>query len=155
MGTLAARPEARTAPGSGRGTRKPAPPGDGGSVTLELAVVFPAVIALIFGTVQAGIYYHCRSLAAVAAGQGLKAATADAGTAAAGNAGATGFLERAGADGWLTGQAASTTRTATAATVSVVGRSVSLVPGLPGLPVHQSATGPVERPTRKLGGNTK
>ena len=117
-----------------------------GSASLELAVVFPAVMALVFLIVQAGIYVHARTLALTAAQEGLRPASALAGGPGAGTARAAGFLDRT-ADGWLTHRDVATTRSATTATVTVTGRVISLLPGLPGLPIRQQATGPVERPT--------
>lgn len=133
--------------------RSPHPPtaarlaGERGSASLELAVVFPAVLALILVIVQAGIYWHARTLALTAAQEGLRSTTTLHGTTRAGEADATDFLTRAGADGWLTNQQVDAERSPAEATVTVTGRAISLVPGVPGLPVRQHATGPVERPT--------
>ena len=129
---------------------RPAPRGlDGerGSATLELAIVFPAVLALILAIVQTGIYWHSRTLALTAAQQGLRSASTLHGTNTAGQTDAADFLHRAGADGWLTDQHVHANRTTTTATVTVRGRAISLIPGIPGLPVRQEASGPVERPT--------
>ncbi len=134
--------------------RSPQPPaatprlrGERGSASLELVVVFPAVLVLILGIVQAGIYWHSRTLALTAAQEGLRIASAMHGNTNAGVDRASAFLDRAGADGWLTHQHVNADRTTTHATITITGRAMSLVPGLPGLPVRQHATGPVERPT--------
>lgn len=135
------------------GPRPPHPPtahqrlrGERGSASLELAVVFPAVMALMFLIVQAGIYFHARTLALTAAQEGLRAASALTGTADQGTAKATSFLDRT-ADGWVVNRGVASARTPTTATITITGRSISLIPGLPGLPITQKATGPVERPT--------
>ena len=120
--------------------------GQGGAASLELAVVFPAVMALVFLTVQAGIYFHARTLALTAAQEGLRATSALTGNTGQGTARATSFLDRT-ATGWITNQDVAADRTPTTATITVTGRSISLIPGLPGLPIHQQAHGPVERPT--------
>lgn len=117
-----------------------------GSVSLELAVVFPAVLLLVFLTVQTGIYYYARTLALTAAQEGLRETSTLTGTPTQGTDKATSFLDRT-ADGWVTGPTVTTDRSATTATVTVTGRSISLIPGVPGLPIHQQATGPVEHPT--------
>ncbi|MGB8020330.1 MAG: TadE family protein [Candidatus Nanopelagicales bacterium] len=134
--------------------RPPHPPaaeprlaGERGSASLELAVVFPVVMALILLIVQAGIYWHARTLALTAAQEGLRSASVLRGSSQAGVAHAADFLDRAGADGWLTDRRAAADRGSTSVTVTVTGRAISLVPGIAGLPVRQAATGPVERPT--------
>ena len=121
--------------------------GERGSATLELAIVFPAVLALIMAIVQTGIYWHARTLALTAAQEGLRSASTLHGSSSTGQADAADFLHRAGADGWLTNQNVDADRTPTQATVTITGRAISLIPGLPGLPVRQHASGPVERPT--------
>ena len=133
--------------------RSPRPPaaaprlrGERGSASLELAVVFPVVLLLVFTIVQAGIYFHARTLAITAAQEGLRAASTVTGAADEGQDQAASFLTRA-ADGWITNPTINAQRTPTTATVTVTGRAISLLPGVPGLPIHQEATGPVERPT--------
>jgi len=120
--------------------------GQVGSATLELAVVFPAVMALVFLTVQGGIYFHARTLALTAAQEGLRAVSTLTGDTGEGTTKATSFLDRT-ADGWVVDRDVAAERSATTATVTVTGRSISLIPGLSGLPIRQQATGPVERPT--------
>jgi Flp pilus assembly protein TadG len=126
--------------------------GERGSASLELAVVFPIMLALVFLIVQTGIYWHTRTLALTAAQEGLWATSTLRGSASAGEADTTDFLDRAGADGWLRDRDVHADRTATEATVTVTGRAISLIPGLPGLQVRQHASGPVERPTALTGG---
>jgi Flp pilus assembly protein TadG len=113
-----------------------------------MAVVFPLVLALILLIVQAGIYWHGRTLALTAAQEGLRSTSTLQGSPSQGEADAASFLRRAGAEGWLTDQRLDAERTATLATVTVRARAITLVPGLPGLPIRQQASGPVERPTK-------
>lgn len=109
-------------------------------------VVFPALIALIFITGQAGLHFYARSIALAAAQEGTRAAAARDASAPDGSAAARAFVDRAGAE--LLSQAQVTaSRSASTVTVTVSGRSLSLVPGYPGFPVSQSATAPVERVT--------
>ena len=118
--------------------------GQVGSVTLELTVIFPAVLLLIFGIVQAAVWYHGRTLAMLAAQDGLRVVQALDGSAAAGRDQTTAALADNGATGFLTDPRVTATRTPTSATVTVTARSVALLPGV-ALPVSQRATGPVER----------
>jgi hypothetical protein len=110
--------------------------------------LFPAVLVATFGLIQGALYYHARDVALAAATDGLTAARARTGSSAEGRAAAASFLRRAGGEDVLIGASVASVRTATAATVTVTGRTMSLVPGLPGWSVSQSASGPVERFTR-------
>lgn len=125
--------------------------GECGSASLQLVVVFPALMLVIFGVVQGALYFHARTVALAAAQEGLRGARVEEGTASAGGARAREFIARAG-DGLLIGVTVTPSRTAAAASVTVRGRSLSLLPGLPGLPISQTAGGPVERFTTDASG---
>ena len=118
--------------------------GQVGSATLELTVIFPAVLLLIFGIVQAAVWYHGRTLAMLAAQDGLRVVQALDGSAEAGRSQTSEALADNGATGFLTDPRVTATRTPTSATVTVTARSVALLPGV-SLPVSQRASGPVER----------
>ncbi len=120
----------------------PARTNDRGSATLDLAVVFPAVLALLLLVVQAGLLAHARSVARAAAAEGLRTARVYDGTAAEGRQRAERFLTEVG-DGLLVDTRVRSTRSATDARVEVTGRSLSLLPGVHPT-VSVSATGPVE-----------
>ena len=49
---------------------------DGGSASLEIAVLFPVVLLLVFAVIQGALYYHARNVALAAASDGLTAARA-------------------------------------------------------------------------------
>lgn len=117
---------------------------DRGSASVELVVVFPALLALLFIVVQAGLHYYARSIALAAAQEGARAAAAQTATAAAGQDAASAFVARVGAE-LLTGAQVNATRTADSVTVNVSGTSLSLVPGYAGFPIAQQATAPVEK----------
>jgi len=119
-----------------------------GSATLEIAVLFPAVLLATFGLIQGALYFHARDVALAAAADGLTAARARTGSGEEGRQAASAFIQRAGGDDVLLGSSVSSFRTATTATVTVTGRTLSLVPGLTGWWVSQTASGPVERFTR-------
>lgn len=117
---------------------------DRGSISLELVVVFPVVLLIIFGGIQAALYFYARNMALAAAQEGLRSARVENGTAGAGAASAHAFLRRAGSD-ILTGTSVAPARGPAEARVTVQGQALSLVPGVAGLPVSQTAAGPVER----------
>jgi Flp pilus assembly protein TadG len=119
-----------------------------GSATLEITVLFPVVLLATFALIQGALYYHARDVALAAATDGLTAARARTGSGEEGRRAATEFIAKAGGDDVLLGSTVTSVRTATTATVTVSGSTMSLVPGLPGWSVSQSASGPVERFTR-------
>lgn len=116
-----------------------------GSASLELVILFPAVLLLIFGVVQGGLYFHARSVAMAAAQQGVRAAAAEDGSAEAGGSEASAFVAQAGGSDVMTGVRVSPQRTPTAAKVTVTGRPLSVIPGVMNFQVSQTAELPVER----------
>lgn len=124
-----------------------------GSFTLELTTLFPIVLLLIFSTVQGGLYFHARNVALAAAQEGVRVARAEDGTKEAGGGAARSFVEQAGGEGVLIGVRVTPTRTATKATITVSGKAMSAIPGMPGFTITQTAEGPVERFTNPGGGD--
>jgi Flp pilus assembly protein TadG len=120
--------------------------GERGSASVELVVIFPALLTLIFITVQAGLHYYARTVALAAAQEGTRAAAAHNSTAVTGQAAASAFLDRAGSD-LLSAPQVGASRSADSVTVTVTGTSISLVPGYPGFPISQVASAPVEKVT--------
>jgi Flp pilus assembly protein TadG len=118
---------------------------DGGSMSLELAILFPALLLVIFTTIQAALWYHARSLALAAAQEGVRAARAEDSSLGAGRAAAQAFLNQAAAD-TLLDTAVSTAGSGPAEVrVRVTGRALSVFPGVPGPAVAQESRGAVER----------
>ena len=120
---------------------------DGGGVTLELAILAPVLVLLVFTVVQLALWSFARSLALGAAQEGLAAARVESGTVQAGRTTAHDFLTRTGPDSLLA-PAVVVRVTPSAVEVEVSGRAQSVLPGVSGLPVLQRARGPVERFTR-------
>lgn len=114
-------------------------------MSLELVILLPAVFAVMFLGMQAALYHHARTVAIAAAQEGARAAGAENGRASDGTSAASTFLDEAG-DGALEGATTSAQRTASTATVTVEGFSLSVIPGWKPT-VRQSATVPVERLT--------
>ena len=113
------------------------PTSESGSTTLEVAVVFPAVLVLVLLVIQAALYWHARDAALSAAQQGLSAAKV-AGLAAG----------RSRAEYVATELGGINTPHASVAggpeiRVVVSGGAPNLVPGL-SLNVSESAAGPSE-----------
>lgn len=111
---------------------------------MELAICFPAMLAVLFASVQAALWYNARGIALAAAQEGVRAARADGSSPAAGMARARYFLAtHAGA--LLTDIRVSDAGTsATRIRIQVTGRSMAVF-SWPRVSVSQHASGPRER----------
>lgn len=118
-----------------------------GSVSLETVIVFPVVLLLIFGAVQGALYFHARNVALAAAQEGVVDARVESGSSEAGIARAQTFLTDAGGDGVLRNSVVGASRSATEVTITVRGAAPSVLPGISGIALTQSASGPLERVT--------
>lgn len=119
---------------------------ESGSASVELVILLPALFAVMFLGMQAALYHHARTVAIAAAQEGARAAGAESAREADGSRAAETFIVQAGGDDVLRDAESTATRTATTATVTVRGASLSVIPGWR-LTVRQSATMPVERLT--------
>ncbi|MDR7254163.1 Flp pilus assembly protein TadG [Nocardioides sp. BE266] len=119
---------------------------DRGSVAIQMALLLPALFAVMFLGMQASLYYHARSVALAAAEEGAREAAGQTGTRDSGIAVASAFLRDAGGDDVMTDTGITGTRTAATATVTVTGKTLSVIPGWRGT-VTQHASMPVERIT--------
>ncbi|MGV8966600.1 MAG: TadE/TadG family type IV pilus assembly protein [Cellulomonas sp.] len=132
--------------GSVRRARQPNRPGaERGSVTIEVVVLFPVLLVMVIAIVQYGLWFHARSLALAAAQLGVTAARTYTAEPAAGTQAATAFLDIHATDTLTDVTITATTPGAGQVGVEVSGRALSLLPGVPGPTVTQSAAGPVER----------
>nr|WP_281431544.1 TadE/TadG family type IV pilus assembly protein [Kineosporia corallincola] len=113
---------------------------------MELVVIFPAVLLVIFAVVQGALYYFASSSALAAAQEGARTAAGENSSAAAGQQAAGAFSARV-AGNMLQTPGVVASRTATTATVTVSGHSLSVLPGFAGIGISQTASVPVERLT--------
>lgn len=114
-----------------------------GAVSLEMVILAPAILALIFGIIQGGLFLHARNTALAASQEGVRAATGY--HSSDGAAQAREFISDAGGARILQGVTVSASRTGDTVTVTVTGQAVSVFPGVPGPRVEQHSTGPVEQ----------
>ena len=126
--------------------RQPARGGDRGSATVELAVLFPVFLALVFGGVQAAEWYHVRSLCLAAADAGVQTGRRTGATDAEASAAAAAFLTRAGG-GTADAPAVSTAGSSPALVRVEVSASVPRVLPLPGLKMRVTQS---SRATREV-----
>lgn len=123
--------------------RPPSTRGERGSATVEVAVLAPALLLVVFTIIQVGLWSYARSLALGAAQEGLAVGRSFGSTAQAGRERAEQFLGQVAGDSLRDGEV-TIRMDASTLEVDVRGRALSVLPGVPGLPVHQQARGPVE-----------
>ncbi|MCX5215699.1 pilus assembly protein [Kitasatospora sp. NBC_00240] len=116
---------------------------DSGALSLELAIVFPAVMLMIFTIIQAGLWYHARNVALSAAQRGVERARVQGASLGDGTSVTNSFLDRAGAS--ISGRSVSGSDGNTV-TITVRGQVNTWIPGL-SIPVDQHASAARERLT--------
>ncbi|MEY9949206.1 hypothetical protein ABH937_006318 [Kitasatospora sp. GAS1066B] len=116
---------------------------DRGALSLELAIVFPFIIAAIFTAIMAGLWYHARNVALSAAQRGVETARVQGGTLDQGMSVAGDFLDRAGSS--ISGRAV-TGSDGAIVSIEVTGRVDTFIPGL-SLSIDQHASAARERVT--------
>ncbi|MEV4821839.1 TadE/TadG family type IV pilus assembly protein [Micromonospora sp. NPDC049274] len=118
-----------------------------GANPVELAVVMPLILVLLFASIQIAAVFLARSTALHAAQNGVNAQRLYDASDGSGKASATRFLKATG--GWLVGWETTGPTCVTTdvdVTCTVTGRSLSVVPGVD-FAIRQTAHGPVERVT--------
>ena len=120
--------------------------GERGSSSVEMVIALPIVLTVLFLAVQAGTWFHARSIALASAQSGARTSAMLNSSLEAGLSSARSFATDVGGT-TLTGVTVTGDRTATSTTVTVTGHSIRLVPFMD-VTVSQSATLPVERYTR-------
>ncbi|MGW3312059.1 TadE/TadG family type IV pilus assembly protein [Streptomyces sp. NPDC001073] len=117
---------------------------DRGEASLQMAIVFPFFLLTTIAVVQASLWFYAREIALTAAREGLTAARAYQASPADGAARAQEVLGRSAGDS-LHGYGVTAGSDGQRVRVKVSGTALSMLPGLPGLTVTQSASGPLER----------
>lgn len=122
---------------------------DGGALSLEMVVLLPLALSLLFLAVQGAVYYQGRTVALASAQEGARGAAGFERSDGDGRAAALTFAERAGGEGLLEEPRVTVNRDRRAGTVTVEvsGRTMSLVPGWDPV-VTQSASRSLEEFTR-------
>jgi Flp pilus assembly protein TadG len=119
------------------------PEAERGSATTEVVLLTPVLLFLIMAIIQFGLWFHAQHVAQAAADQGVRTARSNGSTVEEGRQRAEDFLDAA-APTLIGDPVVVARRESDAASVTVDGTAVALVPGL-SLPVHAEATSPVER----------
>lgn len=118
---------------------------DRGDASIQMAIVYPFVLLATIAVIQASMWYYARQIALTAAREGLAAARSYQASPADGAARAQEVLGRTAGDS-LRGAGVSTAGSnGQRVRIQVSGIAQSMLPGVPGLKVTQSASGAVER----------
>lgn len=114
-------------------------------MSVEIAILFPALLLLVTVLVQYALWFHARSVALAAAQEGVSAAASYRATAGAGADRARTFLDAHAADTLTDVEVTQTASAPGYVTVQITGRAISLLPGVTGPSVSQTAEAPAEQ----------
>ncbi|MFE9976203.1 TadE/TadG family type IV pilus assembly protein [Streptomyces hirsutus] len=117
---------------------------DRGDTSIQMAIIFPFVLLATVTVIQASMWYYARQIALTAAREGATAARSYQSGPADGTAQARSVLERTAGDS-LRGYSVVAGSNGQRVRVEVSGTAMSMIPGVSGLQVTQSASGPLER----------
>jgi Flp pilus assembly protein TadG len=116
--------------------------GDDGFSALDMAIIFPVTLLIVFGIIQFGIWYHANDIARAAAQEAVRSASAYQATQIDGDEAANQVLTE-NANGLIIHTRVTCTRAPGVATATVTGDALKVIPFI-SLPVKASAAAPVE-----------
>ena len=114
-------------------------------MSVEIAILFPALLLIVTAIVQYGLWFHARSVALAAAQEGATAGASYQAAPGSGADRARTFLDAHAADALSDVAIEQSAPAPGQVAVQVTGRAISLLPGVAGPAVTQSAEAPVER----------
>jgi Flp pilus assembly protein TadG len=116
-----------------------------GAAAVDMAVLFPVTLFMVFAIIQFGVWYHASDIAKAAAQEGVRAARIEGGTAQAGADRAGQVLDQ-NARTLISGRRVTPYRDTDVARVEVTGSCIRVLP-IPGLVIRVRgvAESPVER----------
>jgi len=120
--------------------------GERGSSPVELVLLAPVLMLVVFLVVQAALYYYARQVLLAAVEQAdrtVRSATSLSLVDSQASTAGLGYVHSLGPD-LVTAPSFAVSLTTTTATVIVTGRAVSIIPGL-ALTIRAVATGPIEQ----------
>lgn len=115
---------------------------DAGFSAIEMAILFPVTLFIMFGIIQFGIWYHANDVARAAAQEAVRSASAYQAKPSDGTQSAERVLDQ-NAKGLIRHSRVSCNRGGTVATATVTGEALQVIPFIP-LPIKVTATAPVE-----------
>ncbi len=116
---------------------------DRGANPVELAILMPAILVLLFASIQTAAWFVARATALNAAQEAVNAQRVYRAAPGAGATRAREFLNRAG--DWLVDSRITVTPGATQVTATVQGRPLRVIPLVPLPGIRETASGTVER----------
>lgn len=116
-----------------------------GDANISAVLLWPAVLAIVWLSLQTGLWMFARQVALSAAEQGAQAARSQPVSTARANTAAAGFMAAAGR-GLVTDPAVTASITGGSMRVQVTGTAISLLPGVT-FTIHQESVQPLERIT--------
>lgn len=119
--------------------------GDRGESSIQMVIVFPFVILVTITVVQASMWVYARNIALTAAREGVAAARTYQAPEEAGAARARETLGRIAGSSLAESAVSTAGSSAGEVRVTVTGLAPSMIPGVAGLSVSQSAGAPRER----------
>ncbi|WP_423246986.1 TadE family protein [Streptomyces pratisoli] len=118
---------------------------DRGDTSIQMAIVFPFVLLATIAVVQASMWFYARQIALTAAREGLSAARTYQAGPGDGAARAREVLGRTAGDSLQGASVSAAGSNAERVRIEVSGTALSMIPGVSGLRITQSASGAVER----------
>lgn len=119
---------------------------DRGSVSIEMVVLLPLALTMLFLAVQGAVYYQGRTVALASAQEGARDAASLDGTDVDAETAALDFARKAGGEGILGDPSVRVDRAERSVTVTVSGSTLSVIPGWDPV-VTQTVTRPIEEYT--------
>jgi Flp pilus assembly protein TadG len=116
-----------------------------GDTSIQMAIVFPFVLLATIAVLQASLWYYARQIALTAAREGVSAACTYQASPADGVARAREVLGRTAGDSLRSPSVSTVGSSAQRVRIQVSGTAQSMIPGIKGLRVTQSASGATER----------
>lgn len=116
--------------------------GERGNATIQIAILFPAMLLIVLACIQASVYWYCHEAALSAAQEGVRVTAANDGTVGKGTDRANAFLKRI-AGTLIESTQVTGHRTNRESSITIRGTAMSLIPGIPWT-VSATATLPSE-----------
>ncbi|MET9669626.1 TadE/TadG family type IV pilus assembly protein [Streptomyces sp. NPDC006475] len=119
--------------------------GDRGDAAIQAAIVYPLLLLVVIGLVQAALWGYARNIAQTAAREGVQVGRAYGAGPEDGARQARSALERLAGDNLTNRHVSTTGSTAEQVRIRVSGTALSLIPGVANWHVSADASGAVER----------
>jgi hypothetical protein len=117
---------------------------DSGDASIQMVIVMPFVILFAVLIAQTAMWYYAREIAQTAAREGVSTGRTYHSSVGAGTSRASSVASDLGSGTLLGPRVSSAGSTADRITITVSGHAPSIIPGMSGISISQSASGPRE-----------